>query len=50
MICAFYVYSGIDMPQISRSALVPFSATQMYQLVNDVSASLIFARVVPVAV
>ena len=26
------------MPQISRSALVPFSATQMYQLVNDVSA------------
>lgn len=26
------------MPQISRSALVPFSAQQMYQLVNDVSA------------
>ncbi|MFO6494448.1 type II toxin-antitoxin system RatA family toxin [Hafnia alvei] len=26
------------MPQISRSALVPFSAKQMYQLVNDVSA------------
>lgn len=24
------------MPQISRSALVPFSAAQMYQLVNDV--------------
>lgn len=24
------------MPQISRSALVPFSAEQMYQLVNDV--------------
>ena len=27
---------GIDMPQISRSALVPFSAEQMYKLVNDV--------------
>ncbi|RDK89996.1 type II toxin-antitoxin system RatA family toxin [Enterobacillus tribolii] len=26
------------MPQISRSALVPFSARQMYQLVNDVAA------------
>ena len=26
------------MPQISRSALVPFSAQQMYQLVNDVTA------------
>ena len=26
------------MPQISRSALVPFSAEQMYTLVNDVSA------------
>ncbi len=26
---------GIDMPQISRSALVP-SAEQMYKLVNDV--------------
>lgn len=26
------------MPQISRSALVPFSAKQMYQLVNDVSS------------
>ncbi|WP_016599786.1 SRPBCC family protein, partial [Yersinia pestis] len=24
------------MPQISRSALVPFSVKQMYQLVNDV--------------
>ncbi|HHX7556797.1 TPA: ubiquinone-binding protein, partial [Klebsiella pneumoniae] len=24
------------MPQISRTALVPFSAEQMYQLVNDV--------------
>lgn len=29
---------GIDMPQISRSALVPFSAEQMYKLVNDVIA------------
>lgn len=26
------------MPQISRSALVPYSAKQMYQLVNDVAA------------
>jgi len=26
------------MPQINRSALVPFSAEQMYQLVNDVDA------------
>lgn len=26
------------MPQISRSALVPYSARQMYQLVNDVAA------------
>ncbi len=26
------------MAQISRSALVPFSAGQMYQLVNDVDA------------
>lgn len=26
------------MPQISRSALVPFSAEQMYTLVNDVAA------------
>ncbi|MEC5318289.1 type II toxin-antitoxin system RatA family toxin [Brenneria populi subsp. brevivirga] len=26
------------MPKISRSALVPFSAEQMYQLVNDVSS------------
>ncbi|ATM77275.1 type II toxin-antitoxin system RatA family toxin [Serratia fonticola] len=36
----YYLYvfclSGNDMPQISRSALVPFSAEQMYQLVNDV--------------
>ncbi|QCR35246.1 type II toxin-antitoxin system RatA family toxin [Nissabacter sp. SGAir0207] len=26
------------MPQINRSALVPFSAEQMYQLVNDVNS------------
>lgn len=26
------------MPQISRSALVPFSAAQMYQLVNDIDS------------
>ena len=26
------------MPQISRSALVPYSAAQMYQLVNDVKS------------
>ncbi|STR20927.1 oligoketide cyclase/lipid transport protein [Klebsiella oxytoca] len=26
------------MPQISRTALVPFSAEQMYQLVNDVKS------------
>lgn len=26
------------MPQISRSALVPFSVEQMYNLVNDVQA------------
>lgn len=31
------------MPQISRSALVPFSAEQMYQLVNDVHSIPIFA-------
>ena len=28
----------IAMPQISRTALVPYSAEQMYQLVNDVNA------------
>ncbi|HGK7508140.1 TPA: type II toxin-antitoxin system RatA family toxin [Kluyvera cryocrescens] len=28
----------IAMPQISRTALVPYSAEQMYQLVNDVDA------------
>ncbi len=26
------------MPQISRTALVPYSAEQMYQLVNDVQS------------
>jgi ribosome-associated toxin RatA of RatAB toxin-antitoxin module len=26
------------MPQISRTALVPFSVEQMYQLVNDVKS------------
>jgi ribosome-associated toxin RatA of RatAB toxin-antitoxin module len=31
-------YPGIVMPQISRTALVPFSAEQMYQLVNDVKS------------
>ncbi|ATC98266.1 hypothetical protein PSPO_a1143 [Pseudoalteromonas spongiae UST010723-006] len=31
------VKSGENMPQISRSALVMFSAQQMYDLVNDVS-------------
>ncbi len=30
------------MPQIFRSALVPFSAKQMYELVNDVSAYPLF--------
>ncbi len=29
------------MPQISRTALVPFSVEQMYQLVNDVKSYLI---------
>ncbi|HAF6303115.1 TPA: type II toxin-antitoxin system RatA family toxin [Salmonella enterica] len=29
---------GIAMPQISRTALVPYSAEQMYQLVNDVQS------------
>ncbi len=30
------------MPQISRSALVPFSAAQMYQLVNDIQSYPLF--------
>lgn len=29
---------GEAMPQISRSALVPFSAQQMFNLVNDVES------------
>ncbi|PVZ85489.1 ubiquinone-binding protein [Serratia sp. S1B] len=33
-----FCLTGNNMPQISRSALVPFSAEQMYQLVNDVSS------------
>ncbi len=37
------------MPQISRSALVPFSVKQMYQLVNDVRSYPEFYPVVPVA-
>lgn len=28
----------LAMPQISRTALVPFSVEQMYQLVNDVKS------------
>lgn len=32
------------MPQISRTALVPFSAEQMYQLVNDVKSYPDFRR------
>ncbi|ARD19014.1 ubiquinone-binding protein [Edwardsiella piscicida] len=38
VLCLGLCCPGIDMPQISRSALVPFSAQQMYQLVNDVDA------------
>ncbi|NYY77474.1 hypothetical protein DMH20_13090 [Escherichia coli] len=37
----------IVMPQISRTALVPYSAEQMYQLVNDVQSYPQFCRVVP---
>ena len=33
---------GETMPQISRSALVPFSAQQMFNLVNDVESYPIF--------
>ncbi len=33
------------MPQISRTALVPYSAEQMYQLVNDVQSYPQFLRV-----
>ncbi len=31
-----FLLMEIVMPQISRTALVPYSAEQMYQLVNDV--------------
>lgn len=37
------------MPQISRTALVPYSVEQMYQLVNDVQSYPQFIRDVPVA-
>lgn len=37
------------MPQISRTALVPYSAEQMYQLVNDVQSYPEFIRDAPVA-
>ncbi|ECC9028492.1 type II toxin-antitoxin system RatA family toxin [Salmonella enterica subsp. enterica] len=33
-----FMLMGIAMPQISRTALVPYSAEQMYQLVNDVQS------------
>ena len=36
LLYAQFLGIGIDMPQISRSALVPFSAEHMYKLVNDV--------------
>ncbi|STL13142.1 putative oligoketide cyclase/lipid transport protein [Escherichia coli] len=39
-----FLLMEIVMPQISRTALVPYSAEQMYQLVNDVqSYSSVFA-------
>lgn len=37
------------MPQISRTALVPYSAEQMYQLVNDVQSYPEFIQDAPVA-
>lgn len=37
------------MPQISRTALVPYSAEQMYQLVNDVQSYPEFIPDAPVA-
>lgn len=37
------------MPQISRTALVPYSAEQMYQLVNDVQSYPNLFRDAPVA-
>ena len=33
-----FLLMEIVMPQISRTALVPYSAEQMYQLVNDVQS------------
>lgn len=36
------------MPQISRTALVPYSAEQMYQLVNDVQSYPEFIQDAPV--
>lgn len=42
-----FLLMEIVMPQISRTALVPYSAEQMYQLVNDVQSYLSFCRVVP---
>ena len=49
----YYLYvlclTGNDMPQISRSALVPFSAEQMYQLVNDVHSYPDFSAAAPAA-
>ncbi len=35
-------FTGNAMPQVSRSALVPFSAAQMYQLVNDIPSYPLF--------
>ncbi len=42
-----FLLMEIVMPQISRTALVPYSAEQMYQLVNDVQSYPQFLRVVP---
>ncbi len=44
-----FMLMGIAMPQISRTALVPYSVEQMYQLVNDVQSHPSFARVLVVA-
>jgi hypothetical protein len=43
------VTMGNAMPQISRTALVPYSAEQMYQLVNDVQSYPDLFRDAPVA-
>lgn len=42
-----FLLMEIVMPQISRTALVPYSAEQMYQLVNDVQSYPQFLPVVP---